>query len=273
MSRVSTPSPALPEDVTKPPLPWLLAYRVLGLRLPPRYRPWVAKDVTTKFFLTWRIGRNVVWGFALLALYYVAQSAIYEPPALGIGTWMFKAALAMIALCLLESGATLVRHTLRWQRIDRHGRPVRPKQGTLAVLDNKHAAILGAVVLVAFTGASAVFADSVVVPDGPLAAKCHKPSTETVNRIRSGLKDPATKFSNLREVRFGKSRMVAASVEKPGTPQKASIWVVSETEIYEFALAEQSVTTFDQPTSGIDRVGSEALQRVVKCLTDVMKKK
>ena len=263
-----TPSPAPADTAQKPPLKWLLAYRVLGLRLPREYRAWVAKDVTSKGFLTRRIGRSIAWAAFFLVLYYVAQSAIYEAPSLDL-TWrngMFRAALVALAACLLASGATLVRNTLRWQRIDRHGRAVKPKPKTLAIFENEHAVVFGALAIVLFMGASAIFADAFVVPDGPAGEKCRTPKEATMARIRAGLKDQSTEIGNAQEVRFGDSAVVSATASKTGAPRRAVFWIVTPNEVFEIAVAE-TITSYPPPDA-VDRISGEAIRRVVECVAD-----
>lgn len=269
----TTPKPA--ETAEKPPTKWLLAYRVLGLRLPAEYRAWVAKDVASKGFLTRRIGRSILWSAFFLALYYVMQTAWYEAPAIELkfGNGMVRAALVALAACLLASGATLVRNTLRWQRIDRHGRPVKPKPRTLAILDNGQAALLGVIAVVLFAGASVIYAQVRVVPDGPLGEKCRKPSAETIDRIRGGLKQQSTEFTNPQEIRFsGDSKMVGLTANEPSGPRRGVIFVVTPDAIYELGLAAQAISTFPSPSEGtIDRVGAEALRRVADCLSEAIR--
>ena len=267
------PSPAPAESAEKPPLKWLLGYRVLGLRLPPQYRSWVAKDVTSKRFLTRRIGRSIGWAAFFLLLFYVARAAIYEAPSLKLefGNSFLRLAFVVLAACLLSSGATLVRNTLRWQRIDRHGRPVRPRPKSLAILDNQHAVVLGVLVAVLFTGASAVYTDKAVVPDGPRGAKCQKPKVATMARIRAGLKDQSTKIENPQEVRWNNSSVVAATVDGAGQARKGVFWIVTPSEIYELALGDQRVTTYETPTASVDRVVGEAIQRIAMCQRDAIR--
>lgn len=248
-----------------PPLPWLVAYRLLGLRLPPEYRGWVAADAAKKSFLNWRSARTVVWGAVFVGLGCVAITLVHEAPP---RHWVLRALAAVTIAALLASRNNLVRRTLRWQRIDKHGRPVRPKR--LAVLDNNHALVLGAAVLVAFTGGAAVFGHG-LRPTGVEAIPCRPPDAETLALLNAGLKSKDTKLIDPQSIPFGTdAQIVVAVVDKPGDDRNAAgFWIVDGGTVYEIRQpdgAAQSPTTFDPPPSP-DRVAVEALQRAVTCLT------
>lgn len=248
----------------RPPLTWLLGYRVLGLRLPERYRPWVAEDVRSRYFLAWRIGRTTLWLWALVCLYYVAQSATYQPPA---RRTFVQAMLAALAVALLSSGRTLVRRTLRWQRVDRHGNHVEPRG--LSRLDTVESLVFASAVLVSLVGSMSVFANA-LRPSGPAGAPCRAPSDETESMIRGGFK-PGAEMVKARAVSYGDQTMVAAVVRVPEgePPERAHVWIVRGGSVYELRTPEQSeesATTFAPPPD-VDRVGVEALRRVVLCLT------
>jgi hypothetical protein len=247
----------------KPPLPWLLAYRVLGLRLPEQYRPWVAEDVARKPFLTWRIGRTIVWEAAFLALYVLGQTTMFQRPhPLTVRRLIY----GLLILALLASGNTLVRRTLRWQRIDKHGHPVAPKG--LAVLENHEAALLAVALLVAFTGAAGVFGYA-LRPTGVSVAPCRGPDAETLAAIRAGLKNDATVIKNPQAISYANGKIVAAVVEQPGKKALFTAWIVEGGKVFELrqpAQKKESPTTFDPPVRA-DRVAVDALQRAATCLS------
>ena len=261
-----TASPAPAPAASAPPLPWLLAYRVLGLRLPEEYRPWVARDVAGKHFLTWRMGRTFVWGLALIGLYYVAQAAVYEAPDRRM---LVRLALVALAAALLASGKTLVRRTLRWQRVDKRGNPSAPKG--LAVLDNQQALVLAVAVLVLFTGASAMFG-FIRRPTGIGGARCRDADATSLRIIRGGLKDQSTELKSAKQLKFGDRRVVSAMAEGTEGPARIWIWVINGTQVYELRSAlesENSPTTFPPiPTNRVDRALGPAVQTLVECLSD-----
>lgn len=248
-----------------PPRPWLIAYRVLGLRLPPEYRAWAAADTQSKAFLNWRIARTTLWAYAGLGLYYVIQSLMHDPPG---QTALLQAFLVITALALLSSKNTLVRKTLRWQRVDRHGRPVAPKR--LAILENREAVVAGAAVAVLLASAMSVYAYG-LRPTGVEAIKCRTPDEETVGRIRAGLKSQDTQLIEPQSIPFANTTIVASYYRLSGEERdRAAIWVVDGEQVYELRTDEQakdSPTTFQRPPN-LDRVVPDAFARVVKCLTD-----
>jgi hypothetical protein len=252
-----------------PPRPWLIAYRVLGLRLPPEYRAWAAADTQSKSFLNWRIARTALWLYAGLAVYYVVQSATFAPPG---KAKLVQSLLVITAVALLSSKNTLVRKTLRWQRVDRHGRPVAPKR--LAILDNREALVGGAAVAVLVASVMAVYANG-LRPTGTAAIiksiKCRTPGEDTLGKIRAGLKSADTTIVTPQSIEFQHTTIVASYYRVAGEPRdRAAIWVVDGDTVYELRTDEQakdSPTTFDKPPN-LDRVVPDAFARVVKCLTD-----
>ena len=254
-----TPTPPPPPKPPKPPLPWLVGYRLLGLRLPERYRRWVARDVVSRSFLTWRIGRTVVWLLALLGLFALTTDVMYRPLA---RRTLFQATLAVLAVSLLASGQTLVRRTLQWQRIDRHGRPVAPRR--LSALDNAHAVILAIATLVAFAGVSSVVAYSRRPPG------CDPADAAVIDRIRGAVKKPGTTVEDARQVGYGGQEVVAAYVTPPGEQRRLWFWIVDGTEVFEIRTAEQSefspTTLPPIPRERIDRGLAGPLERIADCL-------
>lgn len=253
-----------------PPLPWLLAYRVLGLRLPQQYRAWVAEDVASKSFLTWRIGRTLLWALGALGLFYVTQVAIHEPPQ---RKTLIQGVLFAIAFALLSSGKTLVRRTLRWQRIDKHGRPVKPKK--LAVLSNFEAGILGLVVVVALTAGLGVLAFA-LHPTSIAGTKCQPTDPETLSLLRAGLKRKDTKIENPQSLKFGDSQILAAILRNPGEDRGLlAAWERKGATLYEYRRAEDadtSRTTFAPPPA-LDRSASEAIMKLAVCVVGPVEKK
>lgn len=248
-----------------PPRPWLIAYRVLGLRLPPEYRAWAAADTQTKAFLNWRIGRTALWLYAGLGLYYVIQSLMHDPPG---SSKLLQAFLVITAVSLLSSKNTLVRKTLRWQRVDRHGRPVAPKR--LAILDNREAVVAGAAVVVLIASAMAVYAYG-LRPSGIQAIKCRTPSEETLGKVRAGFKTEATRITLARAIPFADSTIIAAYHSTNSTKEDIAFWVVKGEQVFELRdpeRAEDSPTTFETPAqTSLDRVATEAYLRAYSCLT------
>ncbi|HVF05368.1 MAG TPA: hypothetical protein VNA20_11045 [Frankiaceae bacterium] len=260
------PAPPPLAPPVAPPIGWLLAYRVLGLRLPAEHRAWVAQDVARRRFLTWREGRSFVWGLALVGLYYVAQTAIFEPPQ---RRTLLRFALLVLATALLPSGKTLVRRTLRWQRVDRRGQPVQPKGW--AVLDNREAVVVGVAVLVLFTGATSLYAFA-RRPTGVAAAKCGKPDEASISLIRSGLKDETTALQEPRQLTFGEKKLFTAMVDGPEGPPRLWIWLIEGSEVYGLwtpAVAKDNPTSFATlPRERADPALGAAIQRLVECIGD-----
>jgi hypothetical protein len=250
----------------QPPAPWVYAYRLLGLRLPREHRPWVAYDVTSAMYLTWRVTRTFLWCSAAVGLYVVGQSAMYRAPA---HRSIFRLLLLGLAYALLASRAALVRRTLRWQRIDKHGRPVRARR--LALLGNTEAAVLVLAGAILLTGASAVFGYG-LRPNTPAAAPCNKPDLTLANRLRAGFKAAGANLVAPQVVKYSKGEVVAAYYTTPAKPNPQFVgFIVDKAAIYELRApnAEKSaVTTFPPPPSA-DRVSVEALQRAVTCLGKV----
>ena len=241
-----------------PPLKWLIAYRLLGLRLPEEHRPWVAEDVATKGFLTARITRLFLWLAALVGLYVVAYTAMFRAPD---GRFVLRLLLGALALSLLASGKTLVRQTLRWQRIDKRGRPVAPKR--LAVLDNRDALVLGLAVAVAFTNAAALFAYAL----NPYV-DCKGLTRSQEALIKAGFKESGTKIKTARVVPFADNELVVAFVDPPGEGgDRLVTWVFDGQSVSEVRQKDApSLTTFP-PLEGADRVANEALLQGFECLT------
>ena len=248
----------------RPPLPWLLAYRLLGLRLPAEYRAWVAEDVASMYFLAWRIGRTTLWLWTLVCLYWFAQTTVYQSPARRL---FYQFLLATLALSLLSSGKTLVRRTLRWQRVDKYGRPVEPRG--LARLSNPESLVFGAAVLVFLVSGMSLFAYA-LRPAGAAGAPCRGPSQAVEARIRAGLKEPDAQLVGATAVTSRGVTTVLAVVHRPPgkTPQdRPHVWLVTESTVYELRTAEQakeSATTFEPPPNP-ERIGIDGLQRVVAC--------
>lgn len=270
-SPATAPDPDLPDGLAAqaaPPLPWLLGYRVLGLRLPEQYRPWIARDILTKPFLFWRMSRTFVWLMAFVGLYVVAMRLVANQTPSGL--FLARLALVAVAVSLLASGQTLVRRTLRWQRVNRHGRPVSPKG--YAVVGNAHAALLAAAVLTAFTGGVSVFAWS----KRPVTVKCDEADDEVMTRLRLGLKNPDTTLSDTRQVETGNKKLVAVKAKVPGETQ-TMYWLYlfegdNVLELREGVLDEQSPTSFPAYGGNIDRGLNVPLQRIALCL-DVNKRR
>ncbi|HWL37155.1 MAG TPA: hypothetical protein VNQ77_13290 [Frankiaceae bacterium] len=249
-----------------PPRPWLIAYRVLGLRLPPEYRAWAAADTQTKAFLNWRIGRTALWLYAGLGLYYVIQSRMHEPPT---SAKLLQAFFIISALALLSSKNTLVRKTLRWQRVDRHGRPVAPKR--LAILENREAIVAGTAFVVLLASGMAVYAYG-LRPTGIQAIKCRTPNGETMDRIRAGLKTQETKITLARSIPYGDATAIVAYHATGTEKETIAFWIMQGDQLFEVNEAEaikRSPTKFEPLPRRDDRIVAEAFLRAYTCLTKV----
>lgn len=249
-----------------PPLPWLLAYRVLGLRLPDEYHEWVVRDTKSRSFLTWRGGRTLLWLLVLGALLAVGVRV-------GLGTWPHwkrgaQFLLLALAIALFSSRDQLVRRTLRWHRIDRKGRPVAtPKR--LARLDNREAFLLGLVALVAWTGGATAFGHA-LRPTGIAAAPCHDASREVLDVITSKRRDDR-QYTHTSMVRFEGGTIVLALVEPPKPGEKGSLeaWLLGPDGVFRLIGPDQektTTTTHPRLDRKPDRVVSFATQRAAECL-------
>jgi hypothetical protein len=255
---VTAPSP--------PPPPLLYGYRLLGLRLPEEYAPWVAHDVTTKTFLNWRSIRRVVWGLTFVGLYAVGQHAAYRWPA--SRPTLLRLSLAAIVWALLTSGPRMARHTLRWQRIDKRGNPVPPRGHGL--LEQTEAALLGVALLIALTGGAAAFGYGL----RPTEAVCDTPSAATLDQIKAGLTKKDATISAVSSIEYATGELVGALLKapRPNNPsaQDASLefWIVEGGRIYTTARNAQSPSWSSFPTApAADRVANEAVTRVAACLS------
>jgi hypothetical protein len=249
--------------VTQPPTPWLLGYRLLGLRLPEQHRAWVAEDVASRGYLTWRVVRTALWGLAALGLYVLGQSAMWQQPA---RRTVIRIALLLLAYALLASRSTLVRRTLRWQRVDKHGRPVRPKG--MATLGNAEAALVVALAAILVTAGSAVFGYG-LRPSGAAVAPCRKPDATLAAELKSGFKNPAASLVSPQVVKFNNGVVVATFFTTPEKKQPTfAAFIVDHGTVYELRApdnAKGAATTFPPPKT-TDRISVEALQRAVTCL-------
>ena len=205
MCRVTTPSP---------PLKWLLAYRVLGLRLPPEYAPWVIRDAGSKRFLWWRSGRTFLWLQVLLALALVGRRIGYGDWIPRV--WLIRTELLALAVVLFSSRDALIRRTLRWHRIDKRGDPVE-KVKPLARLENREATILGLLVLVAFTGASFAYG-YLERPTGAAALPCREADPNVLERIVAGKTDAKARYESTRMVVLDDITVVLAFTNLTGQP-------------------------------------------------------
>src|SRR4051812_39876058 len=187
----------------QPPAKWVLAYRLLGLRLPREHRAWVASDVTSASFLTWRVVRTFLWCAVAIGLYVLGQTAMYQQPA---RRSIIRLLLIGLAYALLASRNTLVRRTLRWQRIDKHGRPARARR--VALLDNTEAAALVLAGAILVTGGAAVFGYG-LRPSTPAAAPCTKPDLNLANRLRAGFKAKGANLVAPQVVKYRRGEVVA----------------------------------------------------------------
>lgn len=251
----------------RPPTPWYLGYRFLGLRLPAEYRQWVAEDVAGKTYLNWRLVRSFLWGAVLVGCFYLAIWAEYEKLGWRRAVQMLAAAMAYT---LLLTRKAVVRRTLRWQRVDKRGRPVAPKGFGLLTQAEGVAAVTALAVLA--TGAAAVFGYN-LNPDGPRGAKCKPPSKEIQARLVAGFKKPGVTLVVPRTVKYSTGQVIATLYREPGEAKATNfiaLLVGNDGTIYEvnrqMPNAPDTVTTFGRAPSA-DRVSSEALIRAVECMS------
>jgi hypothetical protein len=271
-SPVPNAAPTHDADVQeRPPLRLLLGYRVLGLRLPERYHAWVAQDVRSRRFVTWRGGRTMLWMLALVGLAVVGYHA-------GRGRWptkwsFIRAGLVVLAVALFSSREALVRRTLQWHRIDRHGRPAK-KVRRMGLLRSAEAAALAVAVAVAWTAGSYVWGYS-ARPTGPSVAPCRDADPVLFQRILDARKDPKVEYAKTRAVHF-KGGDVISAIIKPDAGQeqvKFDSWIVrpgGET-IERIVLkspdgAAPPVTTTFAEAQKLDRLTLTAVVRTLQCM-------
>lgn len=252
------------EPVQRPDLPWLLGYRLLGLRLPEQYRSWVATDVRSKSFVWLRTLRTVLWGAVLLGLWGVGLRIGHRWPARW--TWG-KLGLVLVAVALLSSSDALVRRTLRWQRVDANGEPVeQPKR--LAKLSGVEGAMLALLLLVAWTGV-ATAAGYGLRPTGPIAAPCREPDATTRGAIAAGLTVKDAKLGTTRAVHYPAGTMIAGLITAPSLEKpKVGVWVVAGGKTYQFKVGDEKTSSFaEAPKSALStQASADALRRAIQCL-------
>jgi hypothetical protein len=259
-----------------PPLKWLLAYRLLGLRLPPEYNGWVAEDARSRFFTVWRGGRTFVWGLVLVGLYRFAQAETYQPPA--FRTMKF-CVLAVALYAILGSGPSLAKRALRWQRVDKQGNPVPPKG--LARHGNLEAALVVALVALLWTGGSAVFGYGLRPAASPFAdVPCGTPDQDTMSLINAGLTHPKATYMAVRTIPFGTGVMVGALLTEPnpkpgGLKSNVSYetWIIEAGQVYTYGHTKltPSWTKFPEVPAA-DRIAPEARLRLASCVGSAVKK-
>jgi hypothetical protein len=194
-----------------PPRPWLLAYRLLNLRVPEQYRAWVAEDLRGRSFLLWNMLRTFLWLLAGIALLAIGQHATWAWPT----PKSLEIAVAVAVLfALLSSRKTLVRKTLRWQRIDKRGNPRPPKQ--VGLLDNREAVALGLVGLMLLTAGAAVQGRYRRPKPEPFIP-CETPDAATLDRIKAGITHPDTKVFVAQALTSATGERVVAMVLQENT--------------------------------------------------------
>jgi hypothetical protein len=281
---VPVTTPSFDEPVPAPPLTWLLAYRLLGLRLPAEYHPWVLRDAASKSFLTWRSIRTFVWGEVLLLVGLWARhlSLGTYPPRV----WLIRLELVVLAVVLLSSRDALVRRVLRWHRIDKHGNPVE-KVKPFARLSNLEAVALGAAVLVAWSAAGYVYGDF-ERPRGIAAAPCREADPNVLAQLAEHKTDTKAKYLTTRMVVDGDTTVVIAVTDlgrpatlpspKPGAPTPKpdatpkpiiELWVIDPTGISRLGRKADPDATTDFPAlERTDRGLNPAISRVAQCLSE-----
>jgi hypothetical protein len=253
--------------VVRPPAKLLLAYRLLGVRLPEEYHPWVLHDAAAKTFLTWRSLRTFLWGEALVGLAFLGYYLRLD--RWPTRAWQIRAELVVLAVVLFSSRDALVRRTLRWHRIDKHGRPV-AKVKPFARLSNLEAVALGVAVLALTTGVGAAVGEA-QKPRGIAALPCREAEPAVFDRIRAGApKDQ--KYLTTRMVRYGPQDdiVIAALVPDPADEKKATFeaWVVRGERIERVVEKDDTKTTtrFPKVSTPVDKQAVQAVERVARCL-------
>ncbi|HEU0132964.1 MAG TPA: hypothetical protein VFQ85_18445 [Mycobacteriales bacterium] len=256
--------------MTPPPRPWLLAYRLLGLRLPEEYRPWVVTDVRSRSFLGWRILRTFLWLLVGIGLYAVGQHAKLAWPAKK--TFVLLVCFAAL-YAVLASRKTLVRRMLAWQRISATGEPVAPKR--LDRLENAQAALGAVLALVLLTAGSAVLGYG-LRPTSFAGAPCEDPDPADLDRIRAAINHPNAKLLIAKELHYGDQSMITVVLSDPTVTDPKS----AERGRLEYVLVRDGVmsrlnipeitTWLDLPVSRqVDRSMADAMTRAVKCFKRV----
>jgi hypothetical protein len=266
MARVTTPPP---------PLKWLIAYRLFGVRLPEEHRAWVAEDVKSKLFPVWRGARTFLGLEGLVVLYAVAQGVMYHAPSFRTLKYLTVAAMVF---AILDTGPMQVRRTLRWQRIDKQGRPVRPKG--LGRYEHLEAAIARVLVGVLWVAGSAAFGYALRPAPGTFdSVACQTPDSEVMSLITGGLTHKKATFMASRSITYQTGTMVGGLLTEPnpkpgGLKQNFSYetWIVEAGQVYVYSdRATKSWSSFPAAPAA-DRVAQEAAKRVAQCVGDAIKK-
>jgi hypothetical protein len=250
-----------------PPRNWLLAYRLLNLRVPEQYRAWVAEDLKGLPFLVWNMLRTALWLLAGVALFAIGQHAAWDWPSRKSLLFLVGGALLW---ALLSSRKTLVRKTLRWQRIDKRGNPRPPKR--LALLDNREAVALGLVALMLLTGASAVWGTH-KRPKVETFVPCDQPDAATMARIEAGITHPDTKVYLAQSLTSATGEQIVALVLQenkaaPGATRPTSqieVLIVQGARITALRFKVEGWTRFPAPAR-TDRIAAEITTRLFTCL-------
>jgi hypothetical protein len=248
-----------------PPRNLLLAYRLLGIRLPDEYRPWVAADVRTRSFLWWRIARTALWLFVAFAVLFTALrlGAAHSPLR---RTHLIFIGAGILVYALLGSRKVLMRKMLQWHRIDADGMPVEPeKTGRLTQWE---AAGLVVVMLVAVAGVSYVYGYG-LRPTGVRAAKCRTAPPELVQQLEFGLRGNDPHIVTTSQITNGETTAVVGVVKITGLDQeKLGIWIVRNGAIYSVqGTTNLAKTTFPAPPqNAVDRATGDAFVRASDCL-------
>ena len=264
--------------MTTPPPPHLqYAYRLLGIRLPDEYREWVAQDIASKSFLNWRIARRLLGLLVAVGLYAVGQASQFRWPA---QKTMFRLVLFAFAVSLLSSGPRLARAALRWQRIDKHGRPVPPRG--MGLLDAREGVLLTVLAAVAITNASVLFGYG-LRPTGVAGIPCDQPEDDVRARLMAGVTHKGAQLSKATSIKYRNGEVVAALLVVPPAdpetpPKELSIetWLIQDEQVYSIRKVGTSATdaqkvppswaSFPDPPAA-DRVAVDARNRALVCLT------
>lgn len=202
-------------DHPSPPLKWLIAYRLFGVRLPPEYATWVVHDASSPMFLWWRSARTFVWLQAFIAMFAVGRLIAYDEWL--TRTWLIRLELVSLAVVLFSSRDSLIRRTLRWQRIDKRGNPVE-KVKPVARLENRDAALLGVLVLALVVAGGYVYGYG-ERPTGVAALPCREADPNVLDDIAAKKRHPTVKYVTTRMVMANGTAVVLAVTDLGSAPR------------------------------------------------------
>ena len=206
--------PLPPASTVPPPRSKILAYRLLGLRMPEEHVPWVVEDTRSRSFLAWRSLRTFLWGQVFVALLVVGMYLGKDTGDWPARMTIVRFELAVLAVMLFSSREALVRRALRWHRVDKHGNPA-PEPKGFARFGNKEAVLVGVLALVAWTAGSTVFGVG-LRPTGVAAVPCREAEPAVMDRITAGKTNAKAVYITTRMVRYEGTDVVLAVTDLDG---------------------------------------------------------